>query len=388
MTTHLVRAALVCAGLLLTILSSSGATGVAAVRTAADPDPITWAIEPATVDGPDGRISLRHVVDPGEQVEDHVTVTNFSTRAATFRVYAGDGTVADGGMFDLSSPDAEPVAGGSWITVGPVEGAAAHESGGLVLEVPAETAVTVPVQIQVPEGATPGDHPAGIVAELVSVDGAQAQLASRVGARVHLRVSGDLVVALEPTVVRAEWVPGANPFAPGLVRVTYEVANTGNVRVGSTSEVTVAGPFGLGSVTTSAEQREILPGESVLLVAEARSWPFLRSGGHVTVTPGVVGDDVVDVPLPTATVRFAVWTVPWAQLVLALVVTGVVLGAGWARRRSSARTEERIAAAVAAARAEYADGGAGGADDASPADGAGGVDDALPTAAAATPDDG
>src|SRR5690554_1680863 len=124
MTTHLVRAALVCAGLLLTILSTSGAAGAAAARTAAaDPDPITWAIEPATVDGPDGRISLRHVVDPGEQVEDHVTVTNFSAGPATFRIYAGDGTVADGGMFDLSSPDAEPVAGGSWITVGPVDGA-------------------------------------------------------------------------------------------------------------------------------------------------------------------------------------------------------------------------------------------------------------------------
>src|SRR5690606_12242947 len=123
------------------------AAGPAAV---ADPDQITWAIEPADADGPDGRISLRHVVDPGAEVDDHVTVTNFSTLPATFRIHAGDGTVAGGGTFDLAPPDAEPVAGGSWITVGPVEGATAHESGGLVMEIPAETAVTVPVRIQVP----------------------------------------------------------------------------------------------------------------------------------------------------------------------------------------------------------------------------------------------
>ncbi|WP_449385934.1 hypothetical protein [Cellulomonas soli] len=141
------------------------------------PDPAastTWTIEPADAQGPDGRISLRHTVDPGGSVSDHVSLTNFSTRAATFAVYAGDGVVNGSGDFDIRT-DGVAEDGGSWLTLGAVEGSAPRPAGGLVVEVPAGSSVLVPLTVAVPQDATPGDHPAGVVAELVQGDGSTVQ---------------------------------------------------------------------------------------------------------------------------------------------------------------------------------------------------------------------
>jgi len=97
---------------------------VTSVRgAAADPSgAITWTVESAGPDGPDGRVSLRHVVESGGAVTDQVVVTGFSGRPASFRVYAGDGSVTAAGNFDLVPAGTEPVDGGSWVALGAVEG--------------------------------------------------------------------------------------------------------------------------------------------------------------------------------------------------------------------------------------------------------------------------
>jgi hypothetical protein len=71
--------------------------------------------------------------------------------------------------------------------------------------------------------------------------------------------------------------------------------------------------------------------------------------GEVSVTPVVVGED--DVPPTTASAAsFTVWVIPWAQLcLLALLVFGFLM-IRMSRRRSAARVQARIDAAVAEAR--------------------------------------
>lgn len=312
---------------------------------------VTWTVQPATADGPDGRISLRHVLDPGASVTEHVTVTNFSDRAATFAVYAGDGVVSDSGHFDLPPGDGAPRDGGAWVALGDVAGADRVDGRTLHLTLDPGAAATVPVTVAVPADATPGDHPAGVVAELVSGDAVR--LAARVGTRLHLRVTGDVEASLAPQDVTTRWEPSWNPFAPGTVHVRYRVANTGDVRLAAHAATTLAGPFGLGEATHATDVREVLPGQSALVEAELRVWPLGRVAGQVDARPWVVGDDVVDAALRTGSVQVTEWTIPWSQLAALVVVAGAVLLIRWSRRRSAQRVQARVDAALAAAGAAH-----------------------------------
>lgn len=308
----------------------------------------TWALRPAAQEGPDGRVSLRHVVEGGAGATDLVALTNFSDRPATFAVYASDGTVTSDGSFDVLASDQAPVDGGAWITIPAQDGATAREDG-VVVEVAAGATALLPVQISVPANATPGDHPAGIVAELVHAGDGTVQLSSRVGVRVHLRVAGDIVAALAPEDVTAMYTPSWNPFAGGTVTVRFAVANAGNVRLGAGAVASLAGPGGAAPRQARSEEREVLPGQATVTTVEVPVAPLFFAWGDVVVTPTVVGEDDVDVTLTPATASFTVWTVPWSQLALLVLVLGALLLARASRRRSAARVQAKIDAAVAAA---------------------------------------
>lgn len=310
----------------------------------------TWALEPATADGPDGRVSFRHAVDPGTEIAEHVTLTNFSDHAATFEVYAGDGLLTADGQFDLPPTGSEAEAAGSWIALGDAAGTLAEPGAVQRVEVPAASEVTLPFVVRVPTDATPGDHPAGIVAALATDAGAGVAMDSRVGARLHLRVTGDLVPALAVQDVRTTWTPSWNPFAPGTLRLDYTVANTGNVRLGATSSASAAGPFGAaGTSAAGPALREVLPGGTAAGSVEVEAWPLVRLGGGVAVTPSVVGEDEVTAAVAAAESSWSAWAVPWLQLGLVLLLVGVALAVRRARARREAVTQRRIAAAVAQA---------------------------------------
>ncbi|APU14940.1 MULTISPECIES: hypothetical protein [Actinoalloteichus] len=317
----------------------------------------TWAVEPSDGEAPDGRVSFRHEVEPGGEVSDHVVVTNFSPHPATFEVHAGDGVVTADGRFDLLPEDAEPagddsesaaaaVAGpGSWISL---DGNDPGES--VVLEIDADSSTTVPVVIAPPADATPGDHPAGITATL-RTDGDAMAFTTRVGARIHLRVAGEVVPSLAVHDVQITSMPSWNPFAPGSMRVDYTIVNAGNVRIGADQAVAVQGPFGWGGRNAEPEAiREILPGRSMQgSVVVDGVWPLGSLTTGVEVTPLVVGEDVVDAELTSASASSSTWVLPWPQLLVLLAVAGVVLWWRVARRRGQARAEARVEARVAEA---------------------------------------
>lgn len=294
---------------------ASATVGLPASATVGPSTEIAWSVAPADADGPDGRVSLRHVLEPGQRVDDAIAVTNSSARPATFRVVVGDGVVGPDGAFDVASEP--PADAGSWVQV------AGLDEGELTVGA-GETRV-LPVTIATPVDAAAGDHPAGIVVGL-SQTGDGVRVTHRMGVRLHLQVAGELVPALAATVTDVRYRPSGNPLEPGSLRVDYVLENTGNVRLAASVRATAAGPWETGPQTVTLDSGELLPGDVVPRTVEVPAWPLLRLTGEVEVVPLAVGEDVVDLPDATAA-AFAATAVPWLELLvlLAAVAAAVVV---------------------------------------------------------------
>lgn len=320
------------------------------VRATDDGTGITWGIEPADGEGePDGRVSFRMTLDPGESVTEHVLVTNYSEQPVTFRLVASDGVVGESGAFDLLPSDAEPVDVGSWIEI-------TEE-----VAVEAGLSALVPFTLTVPEDATPGDHPGGIVASVAQDagddGGPQVGVDTRVGTRIHLRVAGEIQPVATITDLTTRYETSWNPFEGGTLHVDYTIVNDGNVRLGSIQQYEVSGPFDLSpggegpSGTVVGQQREILPGQDAQVSTTVDGvWPLAQLTTTVSGFLQPVGEDVVGATMPEPSAQSTVWAVPWPQLAVLAVVVLVVVALVLRRRRRRAR----FASALARARAEGA----------------------------------
>lgn len=303
----------------------------AAPSTAATTDRVTWAVQPAVADGQQQRVSFRYELDPGATIEDSVTVTNFTAQPVAFRLYASDGVITKDGQFDLLAAATKPKDVGSWITLSQTS-----------ITVPASSSASVPFTVKVPANATPGDHPGGVVAALTRTgsDGnAQVSVENRVGARVHLRVAGELNPVLKASNVQVDYSGTWNPFQPGSAEITYTLENTGNVRLGSDQTTQVRGLFGIPLTSKAAPTvKELLPGSELTITEKVSGvWPLFRLRGVIDGAPFAVGTDVVDKAMKVEPGQGSGWAMPWSQLLLILVVVGggysLVI---WRRRNSSA----------------------------------------------------
>lgn len=313
-------------------------------------DHVTWGVAPADEEAADGRISFRYELDPGDVVEDHLEVTNYSDRTILFDLVSSDGTIGPEGAFDLLPSDAEPVSSGAWIDV--------QET----VEIEPEASAVVPFTLTVPEDALPGDHPGGIAASVSRVgetdEGPMVGFDTRVGARVHLRVSGELAPQINVSDLTATYEASANPFQPGTLHIDYTVVNDGNVRLGSAQTLAASGLFGISAGVDGAvlaEQREVLPGQDTRVSTEvAGVWPLGQLRSTVSTQQLVVGEDVVDVPLTGSQATATTWAVPWPQLILLALVVGLVAWRQRLRKRrrlalERARAEGERQAALATA---------------------------------------
>lgn len=284
-----------------------------------------WSVAPANADGPDGRISLRHTIDPGGSATDAIAVTNLGPEPATYTVAAGDGVVGDDGAFDIAA--GVPEDSGAWITV---EGA----PDGTVAVAPGETRV-LPLRIDVPADVVPGDHPAGIVVGVSSADDG-VTVTNRIGVRVHLQVAGDIVPALGVGEVSTTFSPSWIPFAPGTLRVETVVTNTGNVRLGALAAV--EGP-GITSASLAGDAAELLPGDSTTVVTETSAWPILALFGSTQVRPVALGDDAITAPAPVDA-DFVAAAPSWTGLALLVLLAGAVTALVLRRRRRRPATPD------------------------------------------------
>lgn len=301
-----------------------------------------WSLTPAhdaeEADTTEPRVSFRATVDPGATWEDAVTLTNFSAAEATFTLQAADGVVSDSGAFDILRPGEENTAAGQWIELEQTE-----------VTVPADESVTVPFTLTVPENATPGDHPAGIAASVSSGSDDDVSMVSRVGTRIHLRVTGDIAPTLAIGGPEVTYQQNWNPFAPGTATVTWQVANEGNVRLGAEQSLVSSGLFGLAGATAEVEPiREVLPGGQALVSVEQQVWPLFGLTSEVTAQPVVVGDDDVDAELSAATGEATTMAIPIPQLILLVLLALLIWW--WGTRK--ARQRKKFDAAVAAAAAK------------------------------------
>jgi Bacterial protein of unknown function (DUF916) len=231
----------------------------------------SWALAPAgsnDTDGANNRPNLSYDGQPGEVIQDAVTLFNLGNEQLTFDVYSTDAFNNASGAFDLLAGDAVPLDIGTWVTF-------AQD----VVTVAPDRAVTIPITITIPQDATPGDHTGGILAASAALSsgegGGSVLLDRRTGTRLFIRVAGPIRAELAVENLSSKYAGSPNPLG-GSSEVTYRIQNRGNIRLSGTHFVKVEGPFGLGtSTSTPVEFPLLLPGQGVDVTAQIDRIPAL-----------------------------------------------------------------------------------------------------------------
>ena len=306
-----------------------GAGLPASVQTA--DEAAAWSAAPADAAGlPDGRTRFELEVAPGTPVLENVLITNSSTVERVFTVYGADGFNTPSGGYDLEAAAVTPVDVGLWVTVATP-----------TVTIPPLSTAVVGLTVTVPEGAAPGDHPGGVVVSPVQAQVTEAGVVvdTRVAVRLNVRVPGELAPALDVRQVSATFGRELMPFAPAPATVTYEVVNTGNVKIIGVPRVRLAGPFGMRLADVEGDEtREVLPGESFTVTS------VLEGVAPVGLATAVVDVDMkaapgpaTEIPLVSSTARATVLVVSWTGLAVVLLVAlgAVVVVRRRVRRRRS-----------------------------------------------------
>jgi len=320
----------------LTLVIVTAALGPVPPAGASAPDPasqVSWSVSPASAEGPDGRRTIDVAVPPGGSVQEHVLVRNLSEHAVTFDITANDGYLTASGRFDMRPRSHAPVEAGAWVDVVST------------LELEAGDSAVVPVLLQVPADATPGDYSAGVAASVVTSADGLVSTEHRVGVRVDVRVAGDLAPALALDDLEAHYVQSWNPFTPGAVTVSSTVANTGNVRLRSEVSSSIA-PWSGRALSVATQTPDLSPGaQTPVVVTTERVWPLgplrttvaLHPAADTEVAAGAgAGADTIAPVVQT----FTTWALPVPQLLVglgALVVVLALRSAVRGRRRRLAR---------------------------------------------------
>jgi hypothetical protein len=301
------------------------AAPASAAAAAADTAEIAWTIE--TVDGPhgEGRPNFSYAVDPGTVLTDALLVTNTGRQPLDLAVYAADAYTTPTGNIDLDTPDLTPDDAGAWVST---------DTDRLVLQ-PGEQS-EISFTVRVPDGAAPGDHSAGLITSLLNTQQGTLSVDRRLATRISVRVSGDLVPAVDVSDVVAQYQDTWNPFAPGILVLDYRLTNTGNTRVTASETLTASAPAGLFATTAPvAALPEVIPGSTIEVHRELEIAPWGVISGTVSLSPEAVGLGAQQ--LDAVVLEFSTPAVPWAVLVVILVVAGLaVLTVLLVRRRRAA----------------------------------------------------
>ncbi|WP_446223101.1 hypothetical protein ACTWPB_25760 [Nocardia sp. IBHARD005] len=300
----------------LAVLGLLGGVALGGAATAQTAVPC-WALQDPALD--DGRRELQ----PGDQALGGIEIVNACSRPVTVRLRTGGlVTAADGAL--AWSP--EPPAGVRVVPMVPE------------VTVGAVASLRVPFTVTVPAGTTPGDYPFALGA--AGVQPGDSPSAVDWWRPAPLRVSGPLRAAIEITAVTGHYRPSLDPFGPGSATVGFTVVNTGTVTVAGR---VIAGLTGLYS-------RRVLPDPAdlpaVVLVPGAAYhgsidlpavWPGVRFDAQAGFLPSDVGGTSVTFTEPGVVRAETLWAVPFAQLVLAVLLGSVLFFAALARRNRHMR---------------------------------------------------
>ncbi len=317
--------------LLITALIAVGSTALSASTATAD-DTVGIGIAPAGANGKaDGRSRFTYKVDPGKTITDHVRVTNAGTTPLVVTVFAADAYNSANGDFSLRATNEKRTGASTWVKF--------NGKQQLKLTLKRGESRTVPFTVDVPANATPGDHPAGVLAAATSAG--QVKVDRRIANRMYVRVSGDLQPLLTVSSFSGTYHSGLNPF-DGSITVSATITNGGNVALEGSSTLSTTTWFGIGvGQTVRVEQPEILPGNTATVSFEIPGVPQAGYGMvRMLVQGGISGDAPDPGPLPVIQRDAFVLAVPWLLVGLVVIGVGVFLLIRWRRKRDELYAEE------------------------------------------------
>jgi hypothetical protein len=287
---------------------------------------------PASTTKLDGRPYFAYDATPGGSIEDHLAIVNFAAHPQTLNVYPVDAVSGVNGAFTYLARSAPRTQVGAWLTVG------TRFSGQVTLG-PRATLI-LPVFLHVPASASPGDHAGAVIVSVTGlVKGKHGQLVKfeqRIATKVIIRVSGPLHPRLAIVNMRASYSGQLDPFASGVVSITYTVRNTGNAILGGTQRVSVHGLFGSTALAPALPSiPPLLPGGAVTFSTRVRGVPpEIAVTATVRLSPeGLRGDLNPGIHVTSASVTL--WAVPWILVIFVLIVLLAAVALFWRRRRRS-----------------------------------------------------
>jgi hypothetical protein len=276
------------------------------------------------------------VLAPGQTATDTAVVANLGSRPVTLTIYATDAFNTADGAFGLLTAAEKPTGLGSWISLDARK-----------VTVQPGKQVDVSFTLRVPDGATPGDHAAGIVAsrtvEGVGANNAKIAVDERVGARVYLRVQGPLTPAMNVTGLSVSYPHPWYPIGGTAAAIGYRLTNAGNVRLNGTAVVHLTGPFGIAlGAPQTVRISQLLPGSAIAgTVAVPGVIPLGALTAHLEAEV-VGGTESQTVAVPTILASTTTPAIPWlivGVLVVALVVTVLLLRRRRRRRNAAAQAD-------------------------------------------------
>jgi len=323
----------------------------AASPAAADEGDVSWGVRTSSNDQGTDRQNFGYEIDPGKAVSDAFVISNHDVLPLDLALYGADGFTTEAGQLDVVTQGTESVALGAWIDF-------AADS----VTVPAGESVEVPFTVTVPDNATPGDYAGAVITSLGQPSAEQGiSVDRRLGIRIHLRVGGTLAPALTVDDMHVDYSGTFNPFGTGDATVSYTLENTGNARLTAGQTISIAGLFGMlpADAPDVAVVPELLPGESWKVSARvAGVFPTFWLSAKTVVTLESASNDTADAAIAPVEATATTWAVPWALLVLILVVAALIVAAVFVTRRlrrtrkslEDARVEDAVQQALAAER--------------------------------------
>jgi hypothetical protein len=289
-----------------------------------------FGLGPASATKIDNRPYFAWGVTPGANLGDYVAIVDFGAQPVTLQVFASNAvSLAHGGTGFLSQGQ---VLGGpaSWITL-------RLPGGSSTVHLAPRSQLIVPIVVQIPKNAPPGDHVGAIIASLtssaVSKNHARVHLVQQVAARAVIRVSGPLHPQLSVSGLSVDYNDPLNPASSNAATLRFTVRNTGNVLLGGKESVAVHGLFGESKTATGPQIPIMLPGGSTTEAVTVRGvYPELFMHGDVRITPLIISGQT-DPGLRTYSASVTFWAVPWILLAIVIVILLLIAAYIWRRRR-------------------------------------------------------
>jgi hypothetical protein len=310
-------------------LTGSGAQASPNAAPAVSAPRITFGVQPGSRTGPDtSRSAFSYSATPGARMADYLVIRNYADAPVTLQTYAGDAFNGPTGAYDVLRRSSKSKGLGAWIQLDRSS-----------VTIAGRSLVVIPFRVALPANAEPGDHEAGIVAAIITQElrsnGSKVMVEERVGARVHVRVSGTLHPQLVVRKLKTSYHGSPNPFGSGSATVTYEIANVGNVSFSATQSLHVHSLLGGGASTPKlAAIPELIPGNTIKETVQVSDvWPGVRLNAGVTLIPA----PSPQFPIPTlAPIRasHSSWAMPWMLLLFILLAAAL---AWYLRRRRQAK---------------------------------------------------